>query len=182
VPSFGQPPEANLTDYLTFIRDVMGVPPQALSDNANVIPLTLDAAILIVNENMAAVGAPQALLPPLPLSTAPYASYFPLPPSYLAWAIYNYAADRLVTYTLDDPNAAPPYNTYWSALRKSMSVGGPVVGMISSSADQGTSSSYVVPDWAKTMTPGDLAMLKTPWGQQYITMALAYGPSIWGLT
>jgi hypothetical protein len=172
--------DANLTDWLTFIRDVMMVPASVLPDTANIIPLTLDAAELIVNEVLGVVGAPQ-LLGAAPSAT-PYASFFPQPPSYIAWAIYNFAGDRLVNYAADDATLTPPLNTYWKDLRASYGLNSFTPGFVQSTSDQGSSVGFLIPDWAKTMTPGDLQMMKTPWGRDYITLAMAYGPTIWDLT
>jgi hypothetical protein len=75
-----------------------------------------------------------------------------------------------------------PWNHYWSDLRAKYGLDSFVLGVIQSSADQGTSQSLLVPDWVKNLTMFDLALLKTPWGRRYLGLAQAYGPTIWGLT
>jgi hypothetical protein len=110
----------------------------------------------------------------------------PTSPTLYAIAIYNLAGDFLVRVAQDPTNppaSPPPPNaaTFWGDLRTKFNMGSFSPGLISSAADQGTSESMTIPDQLQGLTLGDLATLKTPWGQQYMALASYWG-TIWGLT
>jgi len=161
--------DPNLTGYLSFIRNIMGVPVGALPDTAPIIAQSFWYAMTVVNEQLGVVGNAE---------TPPPQQF----PTYYAYAVYNLAGDFLVRFAIDDPNAVDPYKTYWKDLRTKMGLNSFQPGVIQSSSDQGTSQSFVVPDWYRQISLGDQMLLQTPWGRQYLALAQAYGPSIWGLT
>jgi hypothetical protein len=166
---WGYAVEPNLDGYLQFIRTVMGVPAGALPDDSIYIEQSFWAAMTIVNPMLQMVGNAE---------TPPPQQF----PTYYAYAVYNFAADWLVRTTLDDPNAQDPYKTYWADLRKTYGTNAFTPGVIQSSSDQGTSQSFMVPGWYQNMTLMDQMMLQTPWGRQYLMLAQAAGPTVWGLT
>jgi hypothetical protein len=92
-------------------------------------------------------------------------------------AVYNLAADRLINYAPDQPN-----QTYFSDQRKNMHIFIPRVGVPSAANDNGTSVGILNPEFMKTLTMRDLQTLKTPFGRQYMEIALDYGPNLWGVT
>jgi len=107
-------------------------------------------------------------------------------PSYHAWAVYNLGGDILVNYAPDNDDATPPVEPpndhYFTILRTKLGLNSFVPGIIQSSSDNGTSVSYMTPGWMEQMTLANLQQLKTPWGRQYLMLAQAYGPTIWGLS
>lgn len=147
----------------------MGVPVQALPDDSIYIEMSYWWAETLCNDNLFIVGNAQ-MPPPQTL------------PTIRAYAVYNLAGATMVQIAQDDPNAPPPWNTYWADLRSQMGLNGFTAGVIQSSADQGTSASYKVSSFFDNLTPGELDLIKTPWGRQYLTIASWYGPTIWGLT
>lgn len=161
--------EATLAGYTTFIRQVMAVPVEALADDSIYIPMTYWPAETLVNDNLFIVG--NAEQPPPQVQ-----------PTIRAWAVYNYAGALLVDIAQDDPTATPPFDTYWSTLRNSMGLNGFSAGVVQSAADQGTSTAYKVSSFFDNLTPGELQLMKSPWGRAYLTIASWYGPTIWGLT
>jgi hypothetical protein len=160
--------DPNLADYLTFIRQNMGIPVEALPDDSVYIAQSFWFAMTTVNQYLQIVG-----------NAEPPTQMFP---TYYAYAVYYLAGHLLVTIALDDPAAAPPNDTYFADLRSKMNLNAFVPGVIQSSSDQGTSQSWMVPDFFKGLTLGDMALLQTPWGRAYLALAQAYGPTIWGLT
>lgn len=92
-------------------------------------------------------------------------------------AVYNLAADRLINFALDIPD-----QTYFKDLRCRLRVEDRTPGVVSSTSDEGTSSSYLNPEFMETLTLQDLQTLKTPYGRQYMAFAQMYGRTIWGLT
>lgn len=98
-------------------------------------------------------------------------------PFQYAMAVYNLATDRLINYAPDIPD-----QTYWQDVRKDMNISTPAVGTVTASADQGSSVTVVSPEFLKTLTLADLQMMKTPWGREYLGIAQAFGPNLFGLT
>lgn len=97
------------------------------------------------------------------------------PLSYLI-AVYNLAGHILITLAIDPPNT-----TFFADARKAYAVNDFVAGVISASADVSTSESFVIADIMKDLSFNDLALLKTPWGQTYLGIAMKVG-TMWGLT
>jgi|ERR1700733_470981 len=151
---FVYPTKPNTTDYLTFLRQGVGIPDADLPDDSMWVPVTLNIAIGQVSLQLACLNTP----------------IYPL-------ACYNLAADRLINYAIDLPQ-----RSYFTDLRKSLGVTSFAAGLVSSSGDAGTSQSLEVIEAAKKMTLTDLQLAKTPYGRAYMGIAQSYGPTIWGLT
>lgn len=149
-----------LAGFMAFVANVMAIPTAALPTSSPIIPIAYQIALEIVNQALACVPASS-----------------PSTPSLYALAVYNLAGDRLINYAPDQAG-----QTYFADLRKTLNISGFVGGVISSTADQGTSESLVVPDAMKGLTFADLQTLKTPYGRTYLGIAQSYGPSVWGLS
>jgi hypothetical protein len=160
--------DPTLAGFIQFVRQIMGIPATILPDTSTYLAEAFWASMTIVNQFLEIVGTAE---PPV--------QQFP---TYYGYAVYNLAGDFLVRYTLDDTTLTPPNDTYFQTLRKQMNLNAFVPGIIQSSSDQGTSQSFAIPDFIKSMTLGDLQLMQTPWGRNYLNLAQAYGPSIWGLT
>jgi len=156
------PGDPTIEGFKFFVTNMMGVPTEAMPDDA-MLQMCYDQAY-----NLAYWG----------LATIPYA---PLSPSLFAFAVYNLGCAFLVQFAYDDPTAPPPYNTFWTSLRQKLGIGTMSYGLINSAADQGTSETQYIPDVIKGMTLLDLQLLKSPWGQAYLMIAGEWG-SLWGLT
>jgi hypothetical protein len=161
--------EATLAGFTEFIRTVMAVPVDALADDSIYIPMAYWPAQTLTNDNLYIVGNVEA---PPPQTQ----------PTIRALAVYNLAGALLIDIAQDDPTAPPPDDTYWSTLRASMGLNGFSPGVVQSAADQGTSTGYKVSSFFDNLTPGELQLVKSPWGRMYLTIASWYGPTIWGLT
>jgi hypothetical protein len=96
-------------------------------------------------------------------------------------AVYNCSAAMLVEIAQDDPTAPPPFNTYWADLRNKLNINNFIPGTVTSSSDQGTSTSLTLPGFFQDLTLGDLQLMKTPWGRLYLSIAQSWG-SIWGIS
>jgi hypothetical protein len=148
--------------FLTFVRTVMGIAAGVLPDSSPAIQAAYDYAIVVVNASLAGVPSPATS------------------PSIYAQAVYNLAGDALVNAALDVPGGptvpgSSPPAPYFQALRQSFNIHGFVGGVISSTGDEGTNESMVVPDAIKLFTMMNLQQLKTPWGRQYMAIAQSYG-------
>lgn len=146
--------------FLTFIRDIMAISTAALPDNSPAIPAAYNIAMTLVNRALA--GVP---------------SYDVSQPSLYALAVYNLGGDRLVNFAPDQSGS-----TYFADLRKSLNIAGFVSGVVSSTNDEGTGASFIVPEQMSRLTVSQLQNLKTPWGRIYIGITQSYGPAAWGLS
>ena len=155
---FITPTTPNVTDYLTFIRNGLGIGPAFLPDDSLWITTTFNMAKATVN---------------LALTSATVGTVAP----YYTLAVYNFAADRLLNFALDQPG-----QSYFKDTRAALGLNSWAAGLVAASGDQGTSQTLEVIEAAKRMTITDLAMMKTPYGRAYLDFAQAYGPTIWGLT
>lgn len=91
-------------------------------------------------------------------------------------AVYNLAADRLITYAPDIPK-----QSYFKDMRDKLKLTSISVGVPSQASDQGTAIGILNPEQLKFLTLRDLQYMKTPYGREYLGIAQVVGP-IWGLT
>jgi hypothetical protein len=100
-----------------------------------------------------------------------------------ALAVYGLAADTLILFAQDAPDA-PVYKdglAYWAWIRKQYNVLAFFPGVVQSSSDEGTSTTYMVPHGFENFTVMNLQNLKTPYGRFYIGIAQSWGP-LWELS
>lgn len=146
-------PVPTLAGYLVFIRDFMGIDPDVLPDDSPWIESTFDFASAQVNTQLQTV-----------------------PLVYLG-AVYNLGGSLLLNFAQDVEG-----QTYFKDLRAELHLTAFVPGVILSAADVTTSDSFVVADFFKNLTIGDLQRLKDPYGRQYLDFAQQAGPTIWGIS
>lgn len=146
--------------FQSFITDVMGIDPLYLPADSVSIGWAFSIALMVVNPDLAIVSTP---------------TYAPVQTSMYAQAVYNLAGDTLINYAPDQPG-----RTYFTDLRKSMSIGSFAAGVVQSASDQGTSDTLAVPDALKALTIGQLQNMKTPYGRAYLAMAQNVG-TMWGV-
>ncbi|MDR3445975.1 hypothetical protein [Dyella sp.] len=72
--------------------------------------------------------------------------------------------------------------TFFASLRKQYQILSLVAGPVQTATDQGTSTTLAVADFFKTLTIGDLDLMKTPWGQRYLAYAQKAGPTVVGVS
>jgi hypothetical protein len=142
---FASPP--NVTDYTTFLYNVVGIPAANLTDDAPIIATSLQIAQDIVNCKIAAGSADLYVL-----------------------AVYNLAADRLINFA---PDVAD--QSYFKDLRKDLGLSSVSVGVPSQASDNGTAVGILNPEQMKLLTLANLQMLKTPQGRQYLGIAQSVG-------
>lgn len=163
VPVYGLP-DGNPTfaGFQWFVANSMGVPPDAMPDDSY-LTAAYNQAVNIAYWALAGV---------------PYVSGTP---NLYAIAVYNLGCAMLLWGAQDNPDAPPPYNTFWNDLRTKLGIYTATYGMVNSAADQGTSESMYIPDVIKGMTLLNLQLMKSPWGQMYLMIAGEWG-TLWGLT
>lgn len=147
----------------------MGVPTDALPDDSVFVGYAYDVAVAYVNTQLECVPGPIYML-----------------------AVYNLGGHNLVSWAPDQTGVyfpSPPASTggtennlgYFYYLRNAYDLTGFTPGMIESSADETTSQSMAVPEALKELTIGDLMMMKTPWGRQYLQFA-QQASTLWGIS
>lgn len=143
----------NLTDFLTFIRQQMGITSTVLPDSDPSIAMSFNVAMEIVNPMLGTIS-----------------------PLMYTLAVYNLGGDNLLNFAQDQTG-----QTYFAKLRQSWNLLGFVGGVIEASEDESTSQNMAVPDAAKLFTLANLQQLKTPYGRTYLQIAQSYGYN-WGLS
>jgi hypothetical protein len=172
--SFVTPSTPNLVDFTTYIETSVQIPTAALPTNDPFIGYAFNIALATV------VCVPMALC--LPPGTGPSA----LGVLY-ALAVYNLGVATLFQITPDQPGQTYFADARSSAVSANFPSGGfglnqVSTGLVVSSSDEGTSATLVAPTWAANLTIGQLQLMKTYWGQQYLSYAQSYGPNIWDVT
>lgn len=92
-------------------------------------------------------------------------------------AVYNCGMHKLLKIAQDQPG-----QTFFATQRQTFKLLSFKAGPVASSADQATSSTLVTPDFLKGLTMGDLDLLNTPWGREYLDYSQMYGPNIVGVS
>lgn len=152
-PGFTNPTTPNLTDYTTFVQS-WGATPTYLPTSSFWLTTTFKIACMTVNRSL---------------------DYDPVA---YTLAVYNLGMDRLVNYAQDQPG-----QDYFKKLRNDFKLTYAFApGVLSATGDQGSSSSYLNPEWMSTITIMDIELMKTPWGRSYLGFAQSYGSTIWGLS
>lgn len=158
-------PQPTISEFQTFLTNIVGVPTDVLPANSPVITYSFDGALNSCSQQL-------ALIPSQSTAWSIYQS-----------AVYNLGAAYLIDYAQDAPSA-PVYKDglpYFAWLRKQFNINNFVAGVIQSSSDEGTSQSLVVPEAFKNLTISQLQLLKTPYGRSYLGWAQSLG-TLWGLS
>lgn len=146
-----------LAGFLAFVRSQMGVPASALPDDSQFLTWAYDVAVELVNQNLQGAS-----------------------PTIYLLAVYNCAASNLLAFAQDVPPLAAGAPGYFAAIRKGFNMNAFTLP-VSSASDEGTSTSYVVPEFLSTLSLADLGYLTNPYGRQYLAFAQRYG-TVWGLS
>jgi hypothetical protein len=105
--------------------------------------------------------------------------------------VYNLGGHLLATWAPDPspwPGTPPaPFIIqddvsygYFQWLRKSNNILGAIVGTVSATSDESTSTTLVVPKQAENLTLSQIQLMTTFWGRTYLGYAQAYGTN-WGI-
>lgn len=154
----------SVAEFLDFIRNNMQISIQVLPDSAPAVLMSLAISVEIVNPALKLV-APHGV---------PFLGY--VGPNIYELAVYNLGGDNLINFAPDQVG-----QTFFRDARKSYQINSFVAGVISATADEGTSESMTVPDALKGLTLANLQNLKTPWGRQYLAFAMQFG-TLWGMS
>lgn len=154
------PTEAGFSEW---VYGVMGVPVMYLPTSSPSIGYAYNTAYATVNPSFQCVPGPIYLQ-----------------------MVYNLAGHLLATWAPDVPGLTyitienVPYG-FFQYIRKQNNMLGFTTGIVSSSSDEGTSASMVVPHQAENLTIGQLQLTTTVWGRTYLGYAQDYGTN-WGLS
>jgi len=152
--AFSNPTVPNISDYILFIQQQMGIGPAFLPVDSFWIATTFNVAMEVANDQMNLVS-----------------------PTLYTLMIYNLAGDRLVNFAQDQPA-----KTFFQTLRRKLHITAFYGGTVLNASDAGTASSALPPDSFKMLTLQDLQTLKTPWGRTYLAFAMQAGSALVGLS
>jgi len=142
-----------LADYQSFIQCVVGIGPQYLCPNSDVVTMTYNIALDMVNLDIANI------------SSIIYDQ-----------CVYNLAADHLINFAQDNYG-----QTFFSDLRSTLKINSFAPGLISESHDEITGQTLLNPEVMKNLSLANLQNLKTPYGRTYLQYAATYG-TLWGVS
>jgi hypothetical protein len=154
----GPGPTPTLAGFQAFITTNMQIPTTVLPADSVYIGYAYEVAIAFVSHQLKVVSAISYTL-----------------------AVYNLAANNLITYAEDLPDA-PIFKDdlpFFAFQRKRFGISAFIGGVITGSGDNGTSQSLEVVESLKNLTLLDLNALNTPWGRTYLMFAGQIG-SLWG--
>ncbi|HEX7911785.1 MAG TPA: hypothetical protein VF534_27340 [Paraburkholderia sp.] len=100
-----------------------------------------------------------------------------MPPILYVTAVYNYGMHKLLKIAQDQPG-----QNFFAMQRQTFNLLAFKAGPVASTADQSTSTTFVTPDFLKGLTIGDLDLLLTPWGRDYLDYSQMYGPNVVGVS
>lgn len=156
--SWSNPNTPNVADYTLFLQNNVGINSTYLPTNSPFITYAFNAAVRqVINIPTSLAGVDYTL------------------------AVYNCAAHIQLAITPDQVVNNVSY-TFFQQQRKAYDLLLPVVGLVSSSSDEGTSVTNAVPDTLKQLSIDDLGFMRTPWGRFYLGFAQDFGPTVWGLS
>ena len=139
--------------FLAWVRAVMGITTAQLPDASLALTYAYQVAVALVN-------------PQIGLAS----------PIMYTLAVYNLGGDNLINWAQDTPPS-----TLFADQRKAYNTYNFIAGTISSAGDEGTNESIATVDALTKLTLGQLQNLKTPWGRQYLSIAMSVGTN-WGLS
>ncbi len=149
--------------FQSWVYGVMGVPAIYLPSDSPVFDYAYNTAVAIANPMFQCVPGPIYLQ-----------------------MVYNLGGHLLATWAPDVSGLV--YITvenvqygFFQYLRKSNNMLGFTTGIVSSSSDEGTSASMVVPQQANNLTVGQLQLTTTVWGRTYLGYAQSFGTN-WGVS
>lgn len=155
--NFATPATPNLADFLSFLSSQVQIPVAALPANSAWPGYALNGALGLV------LCGPNVPVP------------------FYSIACYN-CATHLLFKIAPDQTGQTYFATKRAAGVEGFNLVQPSSGLVSSASDESTSVSNVNPDWAKSLTVGQLDFMRTPWGRDYLSFQQSYGPTIWGLS
>jgi hypothetical protein len=172
--AFVTPLTPNLIDFTSYIEDSVHIPTAALPTNDPFIGYAFNIALATCISLPAWCG----------ISSAPGSNALGI---LYTLAVYNLGVATLFQITPDQAG-----QTYFADARNSkpstnfpnggFGLNTVSTGLVQSSSDEGSSVGLVAPTWAAGLTIGQLQLVKTYWGQQYLSFAQSYGPTIVGIT
>ncbi|MHB8388159.1 MAG: hypothetical protein ACYDBH_01100 [Acidobacteriaceae bacterium] len=146
------PTAPNLQDFTTFLQTELAIPASVLPSDSPWIGYAFNRAMALTLQVQG------------------------VSPDDYVHVVYCCGAHIQLTITPDQPGM-----TYFADAQKSFGLSSPISGMVSGSADQGTSGNYAVPDAMKRLTFQDLQFSQTPWGRTWLGWGQDFG-SPWGIT
>jgi hypothetical protein len=155
--TWANPDTPNLSDYTLFLQDAVGINVAYLPADSPFISYAFNRALgLVINLPGANSGIMYTL------------------------AVYNCAAHIQLMITPDQVVDGVSYD-FFKKKRNDFDLLHPVVGLVASSSDEGTSTTNAVPDALRQLTISDLGFMRTVWGREFMAFNQDFG-ELWGLS
>ena len=104
------------------------------------------------------------------------------PPPCLAPIIWVLATYNLGMHILIRIAQDVSGQTFFQGLRTSFKIGSFIAGVLTNAGDEGTNAGLLIPEAFKKLSLGNLDLLKTPYGREYLMYIQQYGPTIVGVS
>lgn len=151
--AFVDPSTPNLADFTTYVQN-QGVKTTYLPTNSPYLTWAFNA------------GVNTTLVPPADMPAILY-----------VLACYNYGMHTLLMIAQDQSG-----QTFFADQRKAYGLLSFTAGAVITSTDNATSQTLSEPEFLKGFLVGNLSLLKTPWGREYLDYAQQYGPTVVGIS
>lgn len=139
--------------FKDFLYRVAEIPVEALPIDSMSIPESLDYAVAVTPSTLTVTGN-----------------------SVYDRAVYLFGTSHLYRWAPDQQGLS-----FFKEARKAWGVRGPVSGLVSSVSDNGTTTSFSVPDWYKEATLSELSLMRDPFGREYLGILQSMG-TLWGMS
>ena len=153
-----------LAGFQDFLYGVMRIDPLYLPVTEPVIAYAFQVALAVVNPVLRSVAIPS------PSGGPGRTNVYNL-------AVYNLAGSNVIQFAQDQPG-----RNFFEKTRERLGIDKFSPGVVSSQADQSTSSALLNPEFMKTLTLQNLQNLRDPWGRQAMAFMQSYGPTVWGIS
>jgi hypothetical protein len=142
-----------LAGFITFCRNVVGIPTVDMPDADAGFQTSLDYANLWIPDDLAKIS-----------------------PGLFTAATYNWAASLLIQYQQDVAG-----QIFFTSARQSFGISNFVPGVISNASNEATSQGMTIGKGLSNMSLTDLQRVKDPYGRQALAILMDTG-TLWGLT
>jgi hypothetical protein len=165
---FGAP---SLAGFNWFIRNIMGIPPMYLPDDAGIIPWAYEISVATVNQRFACV----------PSNSTPNSQII------YSQMVYNLGGHFVILWAPDVPGVYYKIDQndvgigYFAFLRQNFGMNTFAPGVVEESDDETTRTKLHVPKSLENLTIQDLEYTKTPYGRTYLGEAQKWNRP-WGLS
>ncbi len=147
----------SLEGFIAFCRSIVGIPEDAMADDDPGFQDALDFALAWMPDVLKCAPGRMRLL---------YVS-----------CTYNWGASLILQFQQDQVGTG-----FFAAMRAKFGTLNFVPGVVSSTADESTSTTLTVGKALQNLSLMDLQRAKDPFGRQALSILMQFGPNVWGVS